>query len=157
MSARACAYFLQFALAGFERIEPFLNRFQLFAQFTFPRPSNLYLKILCNRLNNNSFFTSMQRPWLLKRSGLTAALNAHFCYLTRRTASAPDHAAAPIAGCDHPAFAFNPAASIPAIAQASSLSEVSPLIPTAPSRTSRSWTITPPGTGTRAPFASVFT
>src|ERR1700737_2404378 len=35
----------------------------------------------------------------------------------------------------YPAFAFNPAASMLAIAQASSLSEVSPLIPTAPSRT----------------------
>lgn len=36
---------------------------------------------------------------------------------------------------DYPALAFNPAASIPATAQISSLSEVSPLTPTAPSRT----------------------
>jgi 7-keto-8-aminopelargonate synthetase-like enzyme len=40
-----------------------------------------------------------------------------------------------ILGCDYPGLAFNPAASMPAMAQASSLSEVSPLIPTAPSRT----------------------
>ena len=38
-------------------------------------------------------------------------------------------------GCNHPALALSPAASMPATAQASSLSEVSPLIPTAPSRT----------------------
>ena len=35
---------------------------------------------------------------------------------------------------NYPGLAFNPAASMPAIAQASSLSEVSPLMPTAPSR-----------------------
>jgi hypothetical protein len=59
--------------------------------------------------------------------------------------------------CGYPAFAFNPAASMPAMAQASSLSEVSPLIPTAPSRTPPSWISTPPGTGTIRPCASVFT
>src|SRR5216683_2178265 len=57
----------------------------------------------------------------------------------------------------YPAFAFNPAASMPAIAQISSLSEVSPLTPTAPSRTSPSWISTPPGTGTIRPCASVLT
>ena len=57
----------------------------------------------------------------------------------------------------YPAFAFSPAASMPAIAQISSLSEVSPLTPTAPSRTPPSWISTPPGTGTIRPCASVFT
>jgi hypothetical protein len=57
----------------------------------------------------------------------------------------------------YPAFAFNPAASMPATAQISSLSEVSPLTPTAPSRTSPLWIKTPPGTGTIRPCASVFT
>ena len=56
-----------------------------------------------------------------------------------------------------PGLAFNPAASMPAIAQISSLSEVSPLTPTAPSRTPPLWISTPPGTGTRRPCASVFT
>ena len=60
--------------------------------------------------------------------------------------------------CRHyPGLAFNPAASMPAIAQISSLSEVSPLTPTAPSRTPPFWIKTPPGTGTRRPCASVFT
>src|SRR4029077_180756 len=45
----------------------------------------------------------------------------------------------------HPAFAFSPAASMPATAQASSLSEVSPLTPTAPSKILPSWIKTPPG------------
>ena len=57
----------------------------------------------------------------------------------------------------YPAFAFIPAASMPAIAQASSLSDVSPLTPTAPSRAVPSMIRTPPGTGTRRPCAIVFT
>ena len=57
----------------------------------------------------------------------------------------------------YPAFAFSPALSMPATAQASSLSDVSPLTPTAPSRTLPSVINTPPGTGTRRPCASVFT
>src|SRR5882672_8918692 len=57
----------------------------------------------------------------------------------------------------YPGFAFNPAASMPAIAQISSLSEVSPLTPTAPSRTPPSWISTPPGTGISRPCAIVFT
>lgn len=59
---------------------------------------------------------------------------------------------------DHqPAFAFNPAASMPARAQISSLSEVSPLTPTAPSRPLSLMISTPPGTGIRRPCAIVFT
>src|SRR3954451_3437663 len=58
---------------------------------------------------------------------------------------------------DYPAFGLRPAASMPATAQTSSLSEVSPLTPTAPSRTAPSWISTPPGTGTMRPCASVFT
>ena len=59
---------------------------------------------------------------------------------------------------DHyPAFAFSPAASMPATAQASSLSLVSPLTPTAPSKLLPSWIKTPPGTGTSRPCASAFT
>ena len=57
----------------------------------------------------------------------------------------------------YPGFAFNPAASMPAMAQISSLSEVSPLTPTAPSRTPPSWISTPPGTGINRPCAIVFT
>jgi hypothetical protein len=57
---------------------------------------------------------------------------------------------------DYPGFAFNPAASMPAMAQISSLSEVSPLTPTAPSRTPPSWIRTPPGTGISRPCAIVF-
>ena len=57
----------------------------------------------------------------------------------------------------YPVFACNPAASMPATAQTSSLSELSPLIPMAPRRTSLSWMSTPPGTGTMRPCASVFT
>ena len=58
---------------------------------------------------------------------------------------------------DYPAFAFSPAASMPATAQVSSLSDVSPLTPTAPSRPPSPWISTPPGTGTRRPCASAFT
>ena len=59
---------------------------------------------------------------------------------------------------NYPAFAFSPAASMPASAQISSLSEVSPLTPTAPSSAPLASCIsTPPGTGTRRPCASVFT
>ena len=58
---------------------------------------------------------------------------------------------------DQPAFAFNPAAWMPATAQASSLSEVSPETPTAPRSVVPSMISTPPGTGTRAPLAIVFT
>ena len=57
----------------------------------------------------------------------------------------------------YPGLAFNPAASMPAMAQISSLSEVSPLTPTAPSSTSPSWISTPPGTGISRPCAIVFT
>ncbi len=60
-------------------------------------------------------------------------------------------------GRSHPAFAFSPAASMPATAQVSSLSEVSPLTPTAPSRVAPSWISTPPGTGTSRPCAREFT
>src|SRR4051812_16621167 len=58
---------------------------------------------------------------------------------------------------DYPAFAFSPAASMPATAQISSLSDVSPLTPTAPSRPLSPSISTPPGTGTRRPCASAFT
>ena len=57
----------------------------------------------------------------------------------------------------YPAFAFSPAAWMPATAQASSLSEVSPETPTAPSSVVPSMISTPPGTGTSAPLAMVFT
>jgi hypothetical protein len=57
----------------------------------------------------------------------------------------------------YPGFAFNPAASMPAMAQISSLSDVSPETPTAPSSVPPSWIRTPPGTGTRRPCASEFT
>jgi hypothetical protein len=57
----------------------------------------------------------------------------------------------------YPAFAFSPVVSIPATAQASSLSDVSPLTPTAPSNVVPSMISTPPGTGTIRPCASVFT
>jgi len=57
----------------------------------------------------------------------------------------------------YPALAFSPAAWMPATAQASSLSEVSPETPTAPSSVVPSMISTPPGTGTSAPFAIVFT
>src|SRR6188508_2871768 len=57
---------------------------------------------------------------------------------------------------DYPAFAFSPAASIPATAQTSSLSEVSPEMPTAPSTLPDASLIsTPPGTGTRRPWETV--
>lgn len=56
-----------------------------------------------------------------------------------------------------PALAFNRAASMPATAQASSLSDVSPDTPTAPSSLAPLWISTPPGTGTSAPLAIVFT
>ncbi len=57
----------------------------------------------------------------------------------------------------YPAFALKPAASMPAIAHTSSLSDVSPLTPTAPSKVVPSMIRTPPGTGTRRPCASAFT
>ena len=57
----------------------------------------------------------------------------------------------------YPGLAFNPAASMPAMAQISSLSDVSPETPTAPSSVLPFWIRTPPGTGTRRPCASVFT
>lgn len=56
-----------------------------------------------------------------------------------------------------PAFALRPAASMPAMAQISSLSEVSPETPTAPSKVVPSMISTPPGTGTMRPCASVLT
>ena len=61
------------------------------------------------------------------------------------------------AGARYPGLASSPAASMPAMAQASSLSEVSPDTPTAPSSVVPSMISTPPGTGTSAPLAIVFT
>ena len=60
-------------------------------------------------------------------------------------------------GHRYPTFAFSPVASMPATAQASSLSDVSPLTPTAPSNVGPFMISTPPGTGTRRPCASAFT
>ena len=83
---------------------------------------------------------------LMDRQGATAAKN---CDLDRCEIVGPF--------ADHPAFAFSPAASMPANAQISSLSDVSPLTPTAPSRPPSPMISTPPGTGTRRPCAIVFT
>jgi hypothetical protein len=46
---------------------------------------------------------------------------------------------------------------MPAMAQVSSLSEVSPETPIAPNKVPPSWIRTPPGTGTSRPYAIVFT
>ncbi|MEY9705307.1 hypothetical protein ABIF50_007867 [Bradyrhizobium diazoefficiens] len=61
------------------------------------------------------------------------------------------------AGERYPGLASSPAASMPVMAQASSLSEVSPETPTAPSSVAPSMISTPPGTGTSAPLAIAFT
>lgn len=57
---------------------------------------------------------------------------------------------------DQPGSATSPCAVIAAMAQASSLSEVSPVMPTAPMICPSCRISTPPGTGTSAPPASAF-
>ncbi len=100
------------------------------------------------------------RPQMSSRPNLKCVLRALSVLATERARAMGRlvaGAALWVCSCVHPALAFNPAASMPAIAQISSLSEVSPLTPTAPSRTPPSWISTPPGTGTIRPCASVFT
>ena len=99
----------------------------------------------------------------IENGDLGCTLGAVFCRPGRRSEQVllDDSTAA---GCAHalfsspyPGFGFNPAASMPAMAQISSLSDVSPDTPIAPRTEVPSWIRTPPGTGTRRPCASAFT
>ena len=116
----------------------------------------------------------MEGEALLAMARLTRASSANFgasalAYLTSSTKRQGCRCSRRLPACDtlicpgpkslshHPAFAFSSAAVMPATAQASSLSEVSPETPTAPSSVVPSWISTPPGTGTSAPLAIVFT
>jgi len=106
-----------------------------------------YLKVRDSLIESEAARARASNPCF--SSAELSAVSGQASTFSRRACFAPAHS--------YPGFAFSPAASMPAIAQISSLSEVSPETPTAPSSAPPSWIKTPPGTGIRRPCAIVFT
>jgi hypothetical protein len=121
-----------------------------------PQHASIDFEVQPRRMFGSRTSNREWRSWLHIGRRLFAGLGADQSRCCLMTARQPGCAHALFKSA-HPGFGFNPAASMPAIAQISSLSDVSPDTPIAPRTEVPFWIRTPPGTGTRRPCASAFT